>query len=87
LNIGSAETVSIADLARMIARIAGKEVRLAFETDKPTGVRARTSDNARIAATLGWQPAQPLETGLRRLYPWIAAQVAADTRRRAVAAA
>jgi nucleoside-diphosphate-sugar epimerase len=87
LNIGSAETVSIAQLVRTIAGIAGKRVRLVFEADKPTGVRARTSDNSRIAATLGWQPSQPLETGLRRLYPWVAAQVAASARCRPDAAA
>jgi nucleoside-diphosphate-sugar epimerase len=77
LNIGSAETVSIAELAHGIAAIAGKRVRLTFEPGKPTGVAARTSDNTRIAAALGWRPTRPLAEGLARLYPWVAEQVAA----------
>lgn len=81
LNVGSAETVSIADLARLIAGIAGKRLELAFEPSKPTGVAARTSDNTRIRSALGWTPQRPLIAGLRRLYPWIASQVGniADT--------
>ncbi len=79
-NVGSAETVSIAGLARLIAEVAGKRVRLAFEPDKPTGVRARTSDNTRIAAQLGWWPQEPLRDGLARLYPWVAEQVARSER-------
>ena len=75
-NVGSAETVTIAGLANLIAEVAGKRVRLAFEPDKPTGVRARTSDNRRIAARLGWWPSEPLRDGLARLYPWVAARVA-----------
>jgi len=86
-NIGSAETVSIAGLARLIADVAGKHVHLAFEPDRPTGVHARTSDNARIAARLGWQPSAPLRDGLARLYPWIAEQVARHDGWSAVSAA
>lgn len=86
-NIGSAETVTIAELARLIAEIAGKTVELAFEPDRPTGVHARTSDNARIAERLGWRPAAPLRDGLARLYPWIAEQVARQDGRAAANAA
>ena len=84
LNIGSDEMVRIADLAKMIAGAAGKRVRLALDPGKPTGVRARTSDNARIFDRLGWRPHRPLHEGLARLYPWVAEQVAVtDTAGRA----
>lgn len=76
VNIGSAETVTIAELARLIAEVAGKRVHLAFERDRPIGVAARTSDNTRMAECLGWSPSAPLRDGLARLYPWIADQVA-----------
>ena len=76
VNIGSEEMVSINDLARMVAGIAGKDVRLRH-VDGPLGVRGRNSHNALIAEKLGWAPERPLREGLAKTYPWVAAQVAA----------
>jgi nucleoside-diphosphate-sugar epimerase len=80
VNIGSGEMISIAELARMVMRIAGKSLRMRF-TPGPVGVRGRTSDNQLIRERLGWLPTQPLEAGIRRTYEWIASQVEADTLR------
>lgn len=77
VNIGSEEMVTIDRLAEMIMEVAGK--RLSVEhVPGPQGVRGRNSDNALIAEKLGWQPSQPLIEGLRKTYPWIAEQVAAQ---------
>jgi nucleoside-diphosphate-sugar epimerase len=76
VNIGSDEKVAINELARMIMRIAGKRLHIENVTG-PLGVRGRTSDNRLIREKLGWAPTQPLETGLRRTYAWIAQQAAA----------
>lgn len=70
LNIGSAEMISINDLVAMIARIAGKNVRLKH-IPGPLGVRGRNSDNKLIAEKLGWKPSEPLVHGLERTYRWI----------------
>jgi GDP-D-mannose 3', 5'-epimerase len=75
VNIGSEEMVTINGLAQLIMRIAGKRLRLRH-VPGPQGVRGRRSDNRLIAKGLGWAPASRLEEGLRRTYPWIAAQVA-----------
>jgi GDP-D-mannose 3',5'-epimerase len=74
MNLGSEEMISINDLALLIARIAGKDLTLK-NVPGPEGVRGRNSDNALMQETLHWQPSQSLETGLRKLYPWIEAQV------------
>ena len=74
VNIGSAEMVSINELARLVMRIAGKRLRLRH-IPGPLGVRGRKSDNCLIAARLGWAPSQPLVVGLERTYRWIDAQV------------
>jgi nucleoside-diphosphate-sugar epimerase len=79
VNIGSEEMVSLNQFARMIMAIAGKTLSIRH-VPGPTGVRGRCSDNALIAARLGWAPSMPLEEGLRRTYGWIAAQVAANAR-------
>lgn len=75
VNIGSEEMVTINQLAEKVSHLAGK--RLSFRhIPGPTGVRGRNSDNRLIASKLGWQPAQPLEDGLRSTYGWIRQQVA-----------
>lgn len=79
VNIGSDELISINDLARMTAEIAGKRLALRH-VPGPLGVRGRSSDNARIRAQLGWAPSQPLRAGMEKTYRWIEEQVQFTTR-------
>jgi GDP-D-mannose 3',5'-epimerase len=79
VNIGSEEMVSINDLARLVADVAGKRVRLRH-VPGPQGVRGRRSDNTLIREALGWAPQQPLRAGLEATYRWIAEQVACGAR-------
>jgi GDP-D-mannose 3', 5'-epimerase len=74
VNIGSSESVTINQLARMIAQIAGKDVRLRH-VDGPLGVNGRNSDNDLIEYVLGWKPTQPLRAGLIPTYAWIEKEV------------
>jgi nucleoside-diphosphate-sugar epimerase len=74
VNIGSEEMVSINQLARMTAAIAGKTITLRH-VDGPLGVRGRRSDNRLIADRLGWAPGAKLRDGIEKTYAWIAAQV------------
>lgn len=76
VNIGSAEMVSINDLAVMVMQVAGKRVTLRHVSG-PLGVRGRMSDNTLIGEVLGWTPSMHLLDGIARTYPWIAQQVAA----------
>lgn len=74
VNIGSEEMVSINQLADLIIKISGKKLGKNY-IDGPIGVRGRNSDNKLIQEKLGWKPTQPIETGLRKTYAWIEAQV------------
>jgi nucleoside-diphosphate-sugar epimerase len=85
LNIGSDRKISINDLVRLAARIAGKRVRLAHDLSKPQGVRGRNSDNTLVRRVLGWEPATPLEVGLARTYRWIEAELRTHGRDRGAA--
>lgn len=80
VNIGSDEMISINNLVAMVARVAGKNVRRK-NIPGPLGVRGRNSDNRLIQAKLGWRPTEKLETGIRRTYSWIRAQVEAAAAR------
>lgn len=74
LNLGQDRLISINELARVVARIAGIEVGLRH-VPGPMGVRGRNSDNTLLRKVLGWEPAVSLEDGLRTTYQWIEEQV------------
>ena len=76
VNIGSEEMVTINNMARMIMKIAGKDLSIKH-IPGPLGVRGRNSDNKVIREELGWGPSQRLYDGLAKTYPWIVSQIAA----------
>ena len=73
VNIGSDEMVSINELARMIAQVAGRSVR-PRHVPGPLGVAGRNSDNRLIRKVLGWQPSATLRDGIAKTYPWVEQQ-------------
>jgi GDP-D-mannose 3',5'-epimerase len=75
LNLGSDRLVTIDELVGLIAQIAGKRIRVRYNLNQPQGVRGRNSDNTRLRAVLGWEPAISLEVGLRETYAWIEQQI------------
>ncbi|MCC7400742.1 MAG: NAD-dependent epimerase/dehydratase family protein [Chitinophagaceae bacterium] len=74
VNIGSEEMISINDLVKMVAGVAGKKISIK-NIPGPTGVRGRNSDNKLIKEKLGWGPSQPLVEGITKTYKWISSQV------------
>lgn len=81
LNLGSSRLVTIDELVGIIAKIAGKEIRIQHNLLKPQGVRGRNSDNTKIKSVLGgWEPTISLEEGLQQTYRWIVGQLAASDR-------
>lgn len=80
VNIGTTDMVSLNELVGIIAGIAGvppSAIQM-HSVPGPEGVRGRNSDNSKIIELLGWEPATPLETGLRVLYPWVAGEISAE---------
>ena len=74
VNIGSDEMISINHFVKLIAKIAGKNIKIK-NIDGPTGVRGRNSDNRLIFEKLGWKPNGKLEDGVKITYRWIKEQV------------
>jgi nucleoside-diphosphate-sugar epimerase len=77
LNIGSDRSVSINELVRLVAAVAGVEVRLNHVVG-PVGVRGRNSDNRKCLEVLEWSPQVTLEEGIAVTYDWIEGQVCAS---------
>ncbi len=74
VNIGSEEMVTINQLVKVVADIAGKRIEI-NHIPGPVGVRGRNSDNALIREKLSWSPSGRLREGLELTYSWIEAQV------------
>lgn len=75
VNIGSAEMISINNLAQMVINIARKKLTIR-NISGPQGVRGRSSHNVLIREKLGWAPVQPLHVGMEQTYHWVREQVA-----------
>jgi GDP-D-mannose 3',5'-epimerase len=74
LNLGQDRTVTINQLAEIVAGIAGVAIEKKHIAG-PMGVRGRNSDNALLRKVVGWEPEISLEAGLERTYRWIEEQV------------
>jgi GDP-D-mannose 3',5'-epimerase len=75
LNLGTEESVTIDQLARLIIEVSGKPDLTLRHVVGPQGVRGRNSDNSRLRKVLGWEPGVGLRDGLRETYRWIEKQV------------
>ena len=71
VNIGSEEMVTINDLLKITAKVAGAAVSKRHKLDAPLGVRGRNSNNDLVREKLGWDYEQSLEEGIRKTYGWI----------------
>ena len=76
-NIGSAEYVSVAELVRTVADVAGKAIRVRY-VEGPVGVQSRNFSNERIYS-VGWRSRYSLRDGIALTYPWVQAQVEAQS--------
>jgi nucleoside-diphosphate-sugar epimerase len=71
LNLGSAEMVSINQLADIVEEISGTKLTRRYNLSAPKGVRGRSSDNSLIRQKLGWEPSVRLRDGMEMTYRWI----------------
>ncbi len=72
LNVGVGTDISIKDLAEMVSAIAGFEGAIAWDHSKPDGTPRKMLDVSRIKS-MGWNPAIPLESGIRETVRWFEA--------------
>ena len=70
VNIGVAQGVSVADLAKMIQQEVGYEGELKFDTTKPDGAAYKTVDGSTGEWLLGWKPQIDLPTGIQKTIHW-----------------
>lgn len=69
INIGTGIDITIADLAKLMAKTVGFSGRLAFDTSKPDGTPCKVLDVSRLKQ-LGWVYSIGLQQGLASTYAW-----------------
>jgi len=67
VNIGTAEEVSIKNLAEIICKIVGFEGDLQFDTSKPDGTPRKLLDSTKLHS-LGYQHKISLQDGIKIVY-------------------
>jgi GDP-L-fucose synthase len=67
INVGSGSDVTIAEVAKTIAKTVGYEGDIAFDTSKPDGPPRKWMDSSRLNA-LGWKAKVDLHQGLEAAY-------------------
>jgi GDP-L-fucose synthase len=75
LNVGVGEDLSIAELAKIVARVVGYQGAITFDPAQPDGTPRKLLDASRLTR-LGWRPRIGLEQGIASTYQWYRTQVA-----------
>lgn len=70
VNLGTGEEITIADLARLIAGLAGYRGEIAWDSTRPDGQPRRRLDTSRAAERFGFVARTALEQGLRATIAW-----------------
>jgi dTDP-glucose 4,6-dehydratase len=76
VNLGAPGELTILDFARLVADVAGEEMRIERQPAMPDDPRRRDPDIARARA-LGWSPRVPVREGLAQTLAWFRAAGAA----------
>jgi GDP-L-fucose synthase len=75
INIATEEEISIGDLARLVVRLAGAEVRIEFDPSKPSGQPRRLCDTTCARTELGFKAETTLREGITRTIAWYRSSV------------
>src|SRR5689334_13453454 len=71
VNVGSGETITILDVARLLARLLGSSIApQVTQTGRKFDIRHNTADITRARETLGFAPKVSLEDGFSELIAW-----------------
>lgn len=79
IHFGSGREISVGDLARLIAKLMGKEMEIQTNQERlrpeKSEVERLLANNSKAEKLLGWSPKVDLETGLLKTIHWLGANL------------
>jgi dTDP-glucose 4,6-dehydratase len=75
MNLGNPHEVSVLDLAKLVVRVTNSTSEITFGPRPLDDPNVRRPDISLAQRVLGWEPAVPLEDGLRRTAQWFAKEL------------
>lgn len=75
IQIGTATETTVAELARIIVKVSGKDIPIKFDATKPEGDGGRSGNYEKAERLLNWRVFTLLEDGLRQTYDWACDQI------------
>lgn len=75
-NLGAPEEITMGELAQILIRLSGYNLKMVYDTSKPNGQPRRSCDSSRAQNELNYQTQIPLEEGLRRTFDYYRAFIA-----------
>jgi len=82
MNLGNPDEFTIMELAQLICRITGKDLKFSFKPLPEDDPKQRRPDISFARKTLKWEPAIKLESGLKKTIDWFSAKVKPAAARR-----
>jgi GDP-L-fucose synthase len=70
VNLGTANEISIRDLAELIGELTGFDGEIVWDATKPNGQPRRSLDTSRAEELFGWRATTSFRDGLRRTIEW-----------------
>jgi GDP-L-fucose synthase len=75
-NLGAPEEITMGELAQILIRLSGYDLKMVYDTSKPNGQPRRSCDSSRAQNELNYQTQISLEEGLRRTFDYYRAFIA-----------
>ena len=70
IQLGPDYSTSIAEIAKRIVLLSGKNIDIKFDKSKPEGDFDRMANNSRAKRILNWSPKITLDEGLKKVFRW-----------------
>jgi UDP-glucose 4-epimerase len=70
VNLGTMERTRVIDAVKEVQRYTGRDLRIEFHPEMPTGPLNRVADNSLARELLGWEPRVKFIDGLHRTIDW-----------------
>lgn len=69
VNVAGGDTVTVAELARLVTEVVGHGGAVRFDATKPDGMPRKALDATHLRDT-GWRPTTSLREGVSKAYSW-----------------